>query len=191
MNTADDEQAPLTFRRADTADADRIVDLVNSAYRGESSRQGWTTEADLLDGQRTDRTEVLGLIEAENSLILLGFRGTDLIGCVHLEKVGGSAYFGMFAIKPELQGQGIGKRVMRTAEDFARREWGVGKMLMTVITLRPELIAFYERRGYRRTGELRPFPELSQLGSPRVAGLQLEVLEKTLTAAGATERESA
>lgn len=183
--------ALLAFRRATAADADRIVGLVNSAYRGESSRQGWTTEADLLDGQRTDRAEVLGLIEAENSLILLGFKGAELVGSVHLEQEGDSAYFGMFAIKPALQGQGIGKQVMRMAEDFARREWSVGKMLMTVITLRPELIAFYERRGYRRTGELRPFPELPQLGSPRVAGLQLEVLEKTLTAAGATERESA
>ena len=191
MSAIEHEQAPLTFRRAGAADVDRIVALVNSAYRGESSRQGWTTEADLLDGQRTHHNEVLRLIAAENSLILLGFRGAELVGCVHLEKVGDSAYFGMFAIRPGLQGQGIGKQVMRMAEDLARREWGVDKMLMTVITLRPELIAFYERREYRRTGELRPFPEMPELGSPRVAGLQLEVLAKTLTAAGAAERESA
>lgn len=170
----------LAFRRAGKQDADLVVGLVNSAYRGDSSRQGWTTEADLLGGQRTDREEVVGLIEATDSFVMIGSEGSEAVGCVHLQKAEQSAYFGMFAIKPGLQGIGIGKQFMQAAERVVQQEWGSSKMLMTVITLRRELIAFYERRGYRRTGELKPFPVSERFGIPRVAGLQLEVLEKEL-----------
>jgi len=170
----------LSFRPAQPQDVEAIVTLVNSAYRGDSSRQGWTTEADILDGQRTDAEEIHSLITADNSLLLLGWQGDELVSSVHLEKTEQGAYLGMLTIKPGLQGQGLGKQVMREAEEFARQHWGAQTMRMTVITLRHELIAFYERRGYRRTGELIPFPTSPRFGLPKVESLQLEALEKRL-----------
>lgn len=169
----------LSFRRAAPADVDAIVALVNSAYRGEPSRAGWTTEADLLDGQRTDAEEIAHLIGAEDSLILLCQRGDEIIGSVHLEKVDAiTAYMGMLVIRPVLQGQGLGKQLIREAEHAARAGWGTARMQIQVITLRHELIAYYERLGYRRTGEIRPFPSDPRYGIPRVTGLQFAVLEK-------------
>lgn len=161
---------------------DAIVALVNSAYRGEASRAGWTTEADLLGGQRTDAEEISRLIAENNSVILLCLRSEGLIGSVHLEQVGAStAYMGMLVIKPVLQGQGLGSRFMNEAENFARTEWGASRMRMQVISLRHELIAYYQRRGYRPTGETRPFPVSDpKFGLPKVEGLVFEMLEKVL-----------
>lgn len=170
----------FSFRRAAPADVDAIVALVNSAYRGESSRAGWTTEADLLDGQRTDAEEIAHLIGADDSLILLCQRGDEIIGSVHLQKVDdATAYMGMLVIRPVLQGRGLGKQFIRVAEQAARAEWGTARMQIWVITLRHELIAYYVRLGYRRTGGIRPFPADPRYGIPKLAGLQFEVLEKT------------
>ena len=171
----------LCFRKATDSDVDRVVALVNSAYRGESSRRGWTTEADFLDGQRTDVEEIANLIGTEGSMVLLCFQDAALIGSVHLERAADAAYLGMFTVKPTLQGQGIGKRFMDEAERTVREKWGLNKMRMLVISLRSELIAFYERRGYRRTGEFKPFPTDIRFGIPKVNKLQFEVLEKTLS----------
>jgi ribosomal protein S18 acetylase RimI-like enzyme len=170
----------LHFRRATAADTDRIVALVNSAYRGESSKRGWTTEADFLDGQRTDAEEISKLIDMPGSMIVLGYQDERLIGSVHLERAQDGAYLGMFTIEPKRQGQGIGKCFLREAERIAQEEWGVKKMMMLVITLRDALIAFYERRGYRRTGVFKEFPNDIRYGIPKVRGLQFELLEKPL-----------
>jgi ribosomal protein S18 acetylase RimI-like enzyme len=170
----------MTFRAATIADTEHIVALVNSAYRGDSSRAGWTTEADLLDGQRTDADEVSKLIHAADSLILLCLEGKNIIGSVHLQHENRKAYMGMLVIRPDLQGDGLGKKLMREAEITAIKMWGAGRMLMYVLLPRPELIAFYERRGYRRTGKLKAFPDEARFGLPRVAGLQMELMEKEL-----------
>lgn len=175
-----DDSRPLSFRPATKEDAPAIVRLVNSAYRGESSKIGWTTEADLLGGQRTDEEEVLGLIETEGSLILLAFSGPTIVGSVHLQKTGSAAYLGMFAIDPRAQGGGIGKRFLETAERLVEEKWGSDRVVMTVISVRHDVIAYYERRGYRRTGEMKPFPQGPRYGIPKVAELRLEVLEKKL-----------
>jgi ribosomal protein S18 acetylase RimI-like enzyme len=171
-----------TFRRAGTADAEAIAALVNSAYRGDSSRAGWTTEADLLGGQRTDTEEIAQLITREGSALLLCQRAGTIIGSVHVERVDEmTAYLGMLVIKPLLQGQGLGRSLTEEAERFVRAEWGAARMQMQVITLREELIAWYERRGYRRTGETKPFPATDpRFGLPRVQGLVFGVLEKRL-----------
>lgn len=171
---------PFTFRKAHSDEAEQLVQLVNSAYRGESSRAGWTTEADFLDGQRTDEEEIRALIQTAGSLLLLCLQGAEIIGSVNLQKVNDTAYLGMLVIRPGLQGQGIGKHLLQAAEKVAQEEWGVRKIEMTVITFRSELIAFYERRGYRRTGIIKPFPTDVRAGIPRMAGLQFEVLEKEL-----------
>jgi ribosomal protein S18 acetylase RimI-like enzyme len=170
----------LSFRPAVMADVAQIVALVNSAYRGESSRAGWTTEADLLAGQRTDADEVHSLIATDDSIILLCLQVNAIIGTVHLQHGHHAACMGMLVIKPGLQGQGLGKKLMQAAEATAIKMWGVDKMLMYVITLRPELIAFYERRGYHRSGKFKAFPQAARFGVPKVDGLQLEMLEKVL-----------
>jgi ribosomal protein S18 acetylase RimI-like enzyme len=172
----------VVFRDASANDVDAIVALVNSAYRGDSSRAGWTTEADILGGQRTDAAEISRLQAQADSKILLCLRGGELVGSVHLERLdAATAYMGMLVIRPLLQGQGLGRRLMAEAEHLAQVQWGASCMRMQVITLRRELIAYYERRGYRRTGEARPFPAADpRFGLPRVDGLMFEVLEKFL-----------
>ena len=172
---------PLTFRPACSEEAGQLAQLVNSAYRGDSSRAGWTTEADLLDGQRTDEPEILELIQAEGSLFLLCLQGADIVGSVHLQReTEEAAYLGMLVTRPDLQSSGIGKHLLQAAEMLVQQEWRVRKIVMSVITLRAELIAFYERRGYRRTGQIKPFPTDARAGIPLVAGLQFEILEKEL-----------
>jgi N-acetylglutamate synthase-like GNAT family acetyltransferase len=170
----------LHYRHATKQDAENIAQLVNSAYRGESSRAGWTTEADLLSGSRIDTEGIINILESENSVILLCLQNDAIIGCVHLEKVNDAAYLGMFVVKPILQGSGIGKEFMQQAEFETQTLWGVKKIWMYVISVRSELIAYYERRGYVRTGRFTPFS--SEVGKEfqLVDDLQFEELEKQL-----------
>ena len=172
-------KSALVFRDATPADVDAIVRLVESAYRGDSSRQGWTTEADLLDGRRTGRDEVLVDINRPRSRIVLAERNGALLACAHVACEDNAGYFGMFSVQPGLQGGGIGKALLAEAERVVAREWGLPAMRMTVIDVRDELIAFYERRGYRRTGIFKPFPYGDpRFGLPRRDDLRFEVLEK-------------
>jgi ribosomal protein S18 acetylase RimI-like enzyme len=173
--------APLVFRDATGADVDAIVALVESAYRGDASRAGWTTEADLLDGRRTGADDVAACLQRPRSRILLAERGGALLACAHVAEEDGAGYFGMFSVDPGRQGGGIGKLVLAEAERIVRDEWALPSMRMTVIDVRDELIAFYERRGYRRTGVLKPFPYGdARFGLPRRDDLRFEVLEKIL-----------
>jgi ribosomal protein S18 acetylase RimI-like enzyme len=171
-----------TFRAATADDVPAIVALVQSAYRGAASRAGWTTEADLLDGQRTDAAAVAALIDAPASRILLCEQNSTLLATAHLEQQGDVGHFGMFAVRPDRQGAGLGKAVLAEAERIARDVWGCHALQMTVITQRTELIAWYERRGYRRTGVFKPFPYGdARFGLPKRADLRLEVLYKSLS----------
>jgi len=170
--------SPLSFRRATIQDAQAITDLVNSAYRGETSKQGWTTEADLLDGLRTTPQEIRQLITGQDSILLLCYRDAMLAGSVHIQKQGNQAYIGMFVVRPDMQGAGIGKQLLEEAETLARKAWEVNSYVMLVIIFRHELIAFYERRGYRRTGQLSEFPVNPALWMPKVSGLKMELMEK-------------
>ncbi|MEU2280911.1 GNAT family N-acetyltransferase [Streptomyces sp. NPDC013178] len=171
----------LTFRDASEADVDALVALVESAYRGDSSRAGWTTEADLLQGQRTDPESVLEIIESAGGRVLVVERDDRIVACCQLEHRGDHAYFGMFAVSPTAQGGGLGKIVMAEAERQAREIWGATEMHMTVISVRDDLIAWYERRGYRRTGRMTPFPYGDErFGIPQRDDLQFELLVKPL-----------
>lgn len=170
----------LQYRDACPEEAETIAALVNSAYRGDSSRVGWTTEADLLGGQRTDAGMVRELIEAEGSRLWLCLHNDEIIGSVHLRDEPGGLYVGMLMVSPLLQGHGIGGRFLAAIEERARREWAATRIRMTVISMRGELIAWYERKGYRRTGVVEAFPTSVRFGIPRVEGLELLVLEKRL-----------
>ncbi|MEV3949322.1 MULTISPECIES: GNAT family N-acetyltransferase [Streptomyces] len=173
------EQTRLTFRDATEEDVPALVRLVQSAYRGDSSRVGWTTEAHLLEGQRTDPDGVREVITAPSGRMMIAEREGVTVACCQLEHRGDAAYFGMFAVDPGLQGGGLGKAVIAEAERAVREDWGVGEMHMTVISLRDELIAWYERRGYRRTGEMSPFPYGDErFGVPRRDDLAFELLVK-------------
>jgi ribosomal protein S18 acetylase RimI-like enzyme len=188
---------PLQLRAAVAADAEPVAALVNSAYRGDSSRVGWTTEADLLDGQRTDAAAlgeyIVGGETAGDRVLLLhehvvagpvdgSQRPRSIDACVQLDRRGDTAYLGMFTVRPALQGDGLGRRLLRAAELDARRRWGVTAIVMTVIAQRRELIAWYERRGYQATGETAPFPYGDpRFGVPRRPDLRFVVLRKVLT----------
>ncbi|MEU6172150.1 GNAT family N-acetyltransferase [Streptantibioticus parmotrematis] len=173
--------AQPVFRTATEADVPALVALIESAYRGESSRGGWTTEADLLKGRRTDPEGVLNVIRREGSRMVVVERGGEVTACCQLERREGHAYFGMFAVRPQRQGGGLGKQVLAEAERFARDEWRAGEMQMTVISARGDLIAWYERRGYRRTGHMTPFPYGDErVGVPQRDDLEFELLVKKL-----------
>ena len=182
--TPDLESQPsdaLTFRNATPADIDALVALVESAYRGESSKQGWTTEADILGGRRTGADDVGACIGRADSRVLIAEREGELLACAHIAAEDGAGYFGMFSVSPTLQGGGIGKALLAEAERVVREEWRLPTMRMTVIDIRDELIAFYERRGYVRTGIKKPFPYGdARFGEPKRDDLRFEVLEKLL-----------
>lgn len=171
----------LEFRAASLADVDAITALVESAYRGDASRQGWTTEADFLDGQRIDRQLLVELISRSDARVIVVERDGLLLACCELQDQHGIAYFGMFAVRPSGQGAGIGNRLLLEAERLARDDWHCTEMRMTVIDIRDELMAWYERRGYRRTGEHKPFPYGDErFGIPLRDDLRFEVLRKPL-----------
>jgi GNAT superfamily N-acetyltransferase len=175
--------ATLSFRPAVPEDARALCALVNSAYRGESSRRGWTTEADVLDGQRLDPAMALELIGQADVRVELAFDGDGaLVGCVELKRAPRrSCYLGMLTIDPARQKLGLGHRLLERAEALAG-EWRCARMTMKVIEGRGELIAYYERRGYERTGETEPFPEHDpKFGVPKKKGLRFAVLVKDLT----------
>lgn len=171
----------LSFRAATPADIPALVALVTSAYRGEASKQGWTTEADMLDGQRIDPEVLRRDIERSRSRIVVAERGGEPLACAHVAEEDGAGYFGMFSVRPDLQGSGMGKTLLAEAERIAREEWTLPAMRMTVIDIRDELIAFYERRGYARTGIKKPFPYGDErFGIPKRDDLRFEILEKAL-----------
>lgn len=172
---------PGTTRPAIAADAPALRTLVNSAFRGDTSRAGWTTEADLLDGQRVDVEGLLAMVDAPGHVVLLQEHGAALVGCVHLERTGDECHVGLLAIRPTAQGAGRGRALLEAAERWAVDHWGSRAAHMTVITLRVELVAWYERRGYRRTGVRKPFPYGdTRFGLPRRPDLEFEVLRKLL-----------
>lgn len=183
MDTAtSQETGRISYREAVLDDVPALVPLVESAYRGDASRAGWTTEADILQGQRTDPEGVAAVITAPGSRLLVVERDGEPVACCQLEHRGETAYFGMFAVRPDLQGAGLGKLIIAEAERRVRELWGdVREMHMTVISVREELIAWYERRGYRRTGRMTPFPYGDErFGLPQRDDLEFELLIKPL-----------
>lgn len=171
-------------RVATLTDAPALEALVNSAYRGDSSKAGWTTEAELLGGQRVDVEGLRDTIAADGHVILLSEDDGEPVACVHLERTGANndeCYLGLLTVKPTRQARGLGRQMLAAAERFAVERWAAQSMHMTVIRQRPELISWYERRGYRRTGASQPFPYGDErFGLPRRPDLVFEVLRKRL-----------
>jgi ribosomal protein S18 acetylase RimI-like enzyme len=157
--TTRDRPDAVLIRPATVEDLPRLHAVIERAYRGEEARAGWTHEADLLDGQRTDVETLQAIAADKTTRLLIGCDGDHPIGCVQVSDVGnGTAYLGLLCIEPRLQAAGLGRQFIAAAEACARTEFGARKIEMTVIENRTELIAYYERRGYTRTGERRDFP---------------------------------
>lgn len=181
MSMASMKFPAIEFRAATLDDVPAIVDLVHACYRGDSSRQGWTHEADLLDGQRTDADDVSGIISSVASRIVLAETNGQLLGCCQLEmRPDRTAYLGMFAVSPALQGGGIGRSIVDEAERLAA-ELDAVEMRMSVIRQREDLIAWYLRLGYAHNGETQPFPYGNErFGSPKQDDLEFVILTKAL-----------
>jgi GNAT superfamily N-acetyltransferase len=178
-----------TPQRLDARHAPALVALVNSAYRGESGREGWTTESDLLDGIRLRLPDAEALL-ADPDVAILGIPDAEspadrLLACVCLEHAGPlAAYLGMLSVNPRAQRGGIGRHMIAAAEEWVRLHWTWAKAMdMTVIAVRTELVAYYARRGYLATGERRPFPgyaDPERFGHPKRPDLDFVVLRKPL-----------
>lgn len=169
------------FREARSEELQELAHLINSAYRGEVSRKGWTTEADFLDGQRTDAEMLEQLLSQENATILVACEvdEDEPLGCVYLKKENDICWLGMLTVHPELQDQGLGTQLLEESEAFAQF-WDCKKIQMRVISLRTELIAWYQRKGYRQTGLRAEFEKNNpRLGIPRV-DFDFIILEKTI-----------
>jgi GNAT superfamily N-acetyltransferase len=169
----------MKFANAKPTDISALTSLLNRSYRGNSSRAGWTTEADLLSGKRIDEAGLIQLLNDPDSLILIAHSEESILATLHAHREADSVHFGLFAVEPTLQGSGIGKALLAYAESEAHKLWGINTSVMEVITHRSELIEYYERRGYIKTGEMIPFPE-SDLWYKHVNFLELAVLSKRL-----------
>lgn len=173
----------MTLAPATTADIEELCSLVNAAYRGQGRQPGWTHETELIEGRRADPASLAALLEQETTVLLMR-TSTDhkLIGCVAVQPQDGSTtwYISMLAIDPEQQAAGFGRTLLNAAESHAA-ERGATMARMTVIQHRKSLIAWYERRGYKRTGDIEAFPyDDPSVGKPLRADLHFVVLEKTL-----------
>jgi ribosomal protein S18 acetylase RimI-like enzyme len=166
------------IRKALANDITAIVVLVNSAFRGDISRQGWTTEADLLDGIRIDEEALKEMLDAPAAVVLLYYEENELLGCVYLQKQEENLYLGMLTVNPGLQNKGIGKKLMNAAEDYAISQHCT-YVVMNVLDGRYELNDWYIRQGYKITGETKDFPENTRLGIPK-RKLHFNIMKKKL-----------
>jgi GNAT superfamily N-acetyltransferase len=149
----------IAIRPATRADLPALHPVIERAYRGDAARLGWTHEADLVTGERTDVDTLANIVDDPASRLLIAFDGDTPLGCVHVaDKGNGVAYLGLLCVEPGLQSGGVGGRLVDAAETFARETFAAATMEMTVIERRAELIAWYERRGYAPSGEKRDFP---------------------------------
>ena len=166
--------------KATVEDVFSLNKLINSAYRGESSKKGWTTEANILEGGRTTEMELTEIIQDKKNTILKFTENNEIIGCVLLIEKEHQLYLGMLTVSPELQNSGIGKKLMQQAEIHAST-LGLSKIVMTVITVREELIAWYKRHGYIDTGAREPFPSSEVFSQTSIEPLEFMVLEKRIS----------
>ena len=169
----------MNISKATQQDIPELTTLINSAYRGETSKKGWTTEADLLEGKRTDTNMLAQMMKRENAAFLkFCDEGDALKGCVYLERKNNKMYVGMLTVSPTEQAKGIGKKLLFASEDYAHK-FNCSAMQMRVFSVRAELIDWYERHGYHKTGEIIPFTPDAKFETSKQL-LEFLVLEKEL-----------
>ena len=165
----------LKLEKAQRGQVKEICELVNLAYRGE---EGWTRETDLVQGGRVTCSQIKSIVSNPDAHLLVAKKAGGLVSCICVEKERSNAYIGLFAVHPRVQGKGIGNDILSMAEKYALEALGVNKFVMAVVSQRPELILYYERRGYVRTGNINDYPIHLNVGLPKVSGLTVEYLEK-------------
>ena len=165
------------LEKAGQEQAQAVADLVNLTYRGET---GWTRETHIIQGDRTNRQEIETAMSNPDAQFFVINQPKNLASCIYVAKEHDYAYIGFFAVHPNLQGKGLGKYVLEQAEIFALSTLDVHKFVMFVISQRPELIAFYQRRGYLRTSRVETYPLHLGIGVPKISGLTIEYLEKVI-----------
>ncbi len=172
----------IAIRDAVPADIPALHALIESAYRGESSRAGWTTEADLLAGQRTDPDDLADILADPKQVLLTAWRGGELVGCILIaDRDEGIGYFGMLSIRPTLQGGGLGRGLVEAAHAAMADRFGARRVRISVLPQRDTLIAWYERLGYRKTGDTLPFPYGNpRFGLPKRDDLYFVVMDREL-----------
>jgi len=167
-----------TISLATPADAPALAALINQAYRGPATPQAWTTEAHLLEGPRISEGHVLKMLTQphDNKAALLKYEAGNgaIQGCVYLEVKEDSLYLSTLAVAPKMQGQGVGRQLLAAAENHACQH-GCTRVLMSVLSARPELLAWYERHGYQRTGKSEAFPDTIEFGRPQQPLVLLEL----------------
>jgi GNAT superfamily N-acetyltransferase len=166
------------------ADYAGIVDLANLAYRGSGSTASWNIETGIIEGQRLNESLLREDLAAKSGAQLLTYRDDadgPLLGTVWLdERKDGVWNLGLLTIRPDLQNKQLGRALLAAAEDFAK-ERGGRRIRMTVVNVRDTLITWYQRRGYRLTGETQPFPYGDErFGRPLRDDLYFVVLEKDI-----------
>jgi len=166
-----------TVRVARATDAEELATLVNRAYRPSPDQRGWTRESGLVSGERTCAEQIRRLFGPDSAVLVLERDGT-LLACVHVAGGDFQAYIGMLATDPACQAAGLGKQLLRQAEEYAVAHFGAVEFRISVLSSRPELLAFYERRGYRQTGEIEDYPRDAGVGTPLVDGLRVLSLSK-------------
>lgn len=170
----------MPVSKAVIEDVDDLVQLINSAYRGEASKKGWTTEADLLQGELRTDAPILADIIAKPQAVILKYTNDEgtITGSVFLEKQERGLYLGMLSVSPLQQATGVGKQLMKAAEQYAK-EKGCSFIFMNVISIRHELIKWYERLGYQETGETKPLVVDPRFGVP-TQPLEFVIMEKKM-----------
>lgn len=168
----------ITFRTASLADAAKIARLINMAYRPGPDRGGWTHETDLIYGDRTNPDQISATLLKPDSVMLIALQNNLIVACIHIEKAGANCHIGLFAVNPIFQGVGIGKLILAQAEEYAAEHFYSDNFVMTVVSARQELISFYLRRGYQRTGQITDYPLSAGAGTPKQTDFKVEILEK-------------
>lgn len=179
-----------SYRLATESDSGAIANLVNAAYRPDSQTTGWTHENNLVSGPRTEGQRVEGMMARPQSIFLIGISDSKIIASVHVEVKMGVCHIGMLAVNPQLQASGLGKSMLEYAEKYAVNHFDVEKFHLTVLSARIELIAFYLRRGYKKTGVTEKYPMGTGTGEPKSGGLMVEILEKLPNAPTFDQRNS-
>ncbi|HDR9482001.1 TPA: GNAT family N-acetyltransferase [Burkholderia aenigmatica] len=169
-----------SYRAANEQDVDALVRLVNAAYRPTTGAAGWTHEASLIDGPRMTSSQLAATLRAPDSVLLVAEIDGSIAGCIEVRRDGNAACLGTLAVAPSMQDRGLGKALLNEAEQFAVRHWKIGTAVMVVLSVRHELIDFYLRRGYTRTGERMGYPFDAGVGVPRDDSLTIETLTRNI-----------
>ena len=169
----------MHFRLANITDIPQILDLVNISYRSKTVR-GWTSESEIIDGLRLNESHATTLILKEDSFLILALEQNELIGCVHIEYNVNLAYLGLLTIHPNFQNKGLGKILLTHAENFCANYNNITHIEMSVLSLRKELLNFYQRRGYLLTNKIENYPLHANVGVPKDSNIKVLYLKKAL-----------